>query len=343
MRRQIENVEVYTSPRIDCYRYALLPIIKHYNRSIFPLYLQTYTTLDFDHHTNHLIATTDYIFDLPKYMQDIGLTISYAAPVGRDNILSLIRGTIDNQDLAVCMIDAYYYSGFPGTYKKNHTAHAFPVFGYDDITQQFEIIDNNYIDSFRRCKRQIPYEDLVNGVASVIQYIPDATPVHIISETHGSTCRVEKYVSLYSTFIHNSCFLLRLQNLKSFCDYFHLYMNSPDKMLQESDRYYIQFNQFINSRILEYYSFSSLFQSVSALQSIDEQIIEVANLVRAIFYKTAYSKEYRQNSFEKCASYLERVYILEQQHLQALIDCVTIENIKQEDDDGQVFGFNSIL
>ena len=317
---------------MDCYRYALLPIMKHYNRKIDPLYLQTYTTLDYDHHTNHLIASTENVFDLSMYMQDIGLTITYAAPAGRDNILSLIRRTIDNQDLVVCMIDVFYYSGFPGTYHKNHTGHAFPVFGYDDTKEQFEIIDNNYIDSFDRCKRQISYEDLVNGVTSVLDKLPDASPVHIISETHDSTCSVKKYVSLYSAFIHDSRFLLCLQNFKSFCNYFRLSINSPDKMLQESDRYYIQLNQFINSRILEYYSFSSLFQSVSALQSADEQIIELANLVRAIFYKTAYAKEYRLHSFEKCASYLEQLYILEQQHLQALMDCVTVQNIKQEDD-----------
>ena len=64
--------------------------------------------------------------------------------------------------------------------------------------------------------------------------------------------------------------------------------------------------------MLEFYGLPIIFKNLEYIKKVNMDIINKANLVRGIMYRTHYSQEYRKSSFERFEECFEEIFNNEQ-------------------------------
>ena len=109
----------------------------------------------------------------------------------------------------------------------------------------------------------------------------------------------QKYATQYGERINLTEYNKYGEELKSLYNYISVFCTSEDEMIKFSKQSYKYIDQFINARMLEYYGMPSIFENIDDLQNFNYVTVEKSNFIRSIMYRTVYTGEYRQKSFEK--------------------------------------------
>jgi len=94
-------------------------------------------------------------------------------------------------------------------------------------------------------------------------------------------------------------------------------------------RIYPSIDKFINARMLEFYGLPIIFKNLEYIKKVNMDIINKANLVRGIMYRTHYSQEYRKSSFERFEECFEEIFNNEQKRLEFMLGFNWKHNIKE--------------
>lgn len=140
-----------------------------------------------------------------------------------------------------------------------------------------------------------------------------------------------KYVNLYhDIYINNkTAFQESINSLERFVEYFNNNFKNQELIMKSVSSLYLSFNRAINLRHLEYAAFKEIFCGIEdTLQCLDK-LIELYNYVRAVMYKTSYTKQYREISFEKCGEMMYDIVSLEKDYYELLCKDIICENIKE--------------
>ena len=331
MKKKLDNMNFLYSGRMDCYRHALFPIIKYYKRKAFPILLENTVSINYDSEAR---ACTWKIIKISDYLIDIGLKEQYFIPK-KDRIIDFCRNSIKDGNPIVCKVDIFYYSLFPAAYQKIHSGHGFPIYGYDDETQMFNIIDTDYADSFERGYKSVPYQDIEKGVISYMEYLKRENSLTRIVDDMCMPVNIKmgKYIEIYQEFWEKNINTLLddLENFYVFCEIFANEVYYAERMIELSKSFTFHLDILINARILEFHVFKRSFLNINPLLEIDEKLIEKYNFIRSIFYRTSYTNIYREQSFCKCVPYMYEIYQLEKRRMEVILELAVTGNMKAEE------------
>lgn len=140
----------------NCYYGALFPMLLHYGRSITPVLLQNSYSYSVKDDLSFKIERNE-IKSQDQVLKDMGIVETM---LPKDDVVATIKGCIDRGVLPMVFIDCFYETIRPDAFGKNHWSHILTVYGYNDETQTFELLEHSYFDSFTYKRAQFPYSDM---------------------------------------------------------------------------------------------------------------------------------------------------------------------------------------
>lgn len=331
MSEKIIKLPLPPHVRMDCYRYALYPILDYYGAYPYLLYLSDDAMLNYN---NVLKIEYRYLYDIKEFFGDVGIDVSYWSPSNQDEIISIIKSSLDQEKLIICFIDLFHYSLFPSLYHKRHSNHSVPIYGYDDDKEIFYIIDSDYMESYERTYKSVPYEDIAKGLLAYLERYPNFKgALQVYHKSKEVSMRFpHKYLSIFERFwLDNTEYYAELiENFEIFCQRINGCYDNETEMINLSSNIYIHMDKYINHRMMEYYGYSFVFKGIEAFLYIVEEIIEMSNFIRAILYRTIFTHEYREMSFKKCNEYFQNIMKNEKKRLLFMQSFDWKNNIKEE-------------
>ena len=310
--KKIDGVQPISGFRLDCYRNALLPAVRFFNKDIRPFLLAKIGKYQYD-------KTLDFVeIELMRYnmaFKYIGIGNRYFN-TSSETIKKDICDFVDKKVLVIVYLDTYYYPHFPASYNKFHSRHGVLVHGYDWEKNVFYLVDTDFIESFEYKNIVIPMENVVYAHEKMVEHFKMRNYVETIENfSENRKSFFEDYVRFYTNyFISNyDCFVESINKLQYFVECFGLDLNCEETAMKYVPQLFISLNRVINCRHLMYYSYSCVFKGVEDILHHLEILLDDYNYVRSVMYKSYYSKQYRSVSFEKCYEIMKRIVIQEKE------------------------------
>lgn len=313
------KVKLPPKTRMDCYRMAIYPILKYYDLDSELLFITKNTNLRYQ---EKLFCKEIECINIRQIFNDFGIEYLCINLTCKEKILSIIKNAIDNDCFAICFMDIFYYSPFKSIFQKVHTIHGVPIYGYNDEKRVFYVIDSDYLESFNRIFLEVPYDDIINSVIgySSLNKFANIQLLKMDDSNTTSNCAINyirrKHAIEYSKCINAVEYSECITEFNSLYNYISAFCTSENEMIKFSKQSYRHIDQFINSRMLEYYGIPYIFENTDELQNLNSAIVEKSNFVRSIMYRTAYTSEYRKKSFEKFPEYFESILDNEKRRLE---------------------------
>lgn len=313
----IDNFHPASSFRMDCYRHSLIPIINHFNMmwEIFMLFPLNHFSFD-----GKLECVEFSDIKINHMLMDVGIKRSFVK-VSDEDLIDVICSSIDNKYPVIVYIDSFYNPSFPSIYMKHHSQHCIPIYGYNRENEEFNIIDSDYIDDFTRKECSISFSDLKNCFLSYVKHYNSVSDIQVFSKIQPKCQNTKKkYIGLFKDIVCNNEDPLTKyhEEFGDFCKYFENIYNNQEIMLKLSSSLYMAFNKMINAKHIEYVGYKIILSDYMEIIKIIENLIEKYNYVRAIFFKTHYSKKYRVESFHNCSKVMWDIYSLENEYINSI-------------------------
>lgn len=324
------RIEIPPRLRMDCYRYSLYPILKYYHCNADLLLLSENTMLRYRENltcdTLAMISISDLLYDFKIDQTVLDLDNERA-------ILRVLKYALDHNCFAICLLDAFYYSPFRAVYGKAHTSHGIPIYGYSEKKGVFYSIDSNYLESYERIFVEISYEDVINGIIGYKE-LKKAPAIQLLIRNDVDQNELLLMNNIGKKYIDNFIKKINIDGyspvneFSRLCNYLDNNSKSEKEMVDFSIQCYKYIDQFINARMLEYYGMPRLFDNIDHLNQIDMLTIEKCNFIRAIMYRTVYTREYRLQSFKRFSDCFQVIADCEKERLDFIHSFQWEKNIK---------------
>lgn len=327
MKKIIDNINIEDILRMDCFSQCICPVIKHYGGRISPLYIME--SLHMTNIGNIIECVETRCFSLKDYIKDVGLGIIHCKYIDEENLMIDIKRALNRNMFVICSIDLYFNSTFPAVYLKSHSRHGMLIYGYDDEREVFHVVSIDYVESFTRVKKTMSYSDIINGVKGYVEnygYKYPICSIYNIGEIRNDL--LEKYMSIYIEFHYKNRHFELEDNYRfgEYCEYFNNMKNDVEYIKTIARHMFSRISSLVNSRMLEYYGFSKILINSKDITEINEQIVEKANYIRTVFYRTMYLGDYRKLTYEKCSKYLGDIQKLEEKRIYIILNDVCEDN-----------------
>lgn len=313
----INGVVPYKTLRMDCYRQALLPIITYYKKSVVPILLSDYLFYGGGPGT---INTYNYqVADLGAAFNDLGIVVRRLV-VEKENFVETICNCIDMGTPVASYLDSYFNPNYSSVYQNNHSNHCVPIYGYNKDANTFDIIDSDYIEDFKRKSTTISFDDLERAFLSWSNLYNGGDKIIFAFEDIGLSVKdidsvyVQKYSRMFSRC--NRDFSHHIDSFGRFVEWFSDNYSDEEIMLSKVNEFCRRITEIINGKLKEYYSYKDIFENIDEVYSNMELICENLNYIRAILYKTKFSKRYRERSFYNCISKFNEIVEQEKKQLE---------------------------
>ena len=321
--KKLENFEPAQFLRMDCYRHALIPVVRHFNKpwEIFLLFPITHFSYSERIDCNELGKSK-----VNNMLADIGIRRVFT-PVNRDNFISSVCNEIDEGHPVIAFIDSFYNPSFPSIYGKFHSRHCIPIYGYDEERKEFNIVDSDYIEDFTRIHKTISFDAAKEAFFSYNeQFEKGTTPfLQVFSLTSAMNSNpYKKYFNWFKQIILSEEDPLEKYHteFKNFSEFFEKSYADESLMKAQITILYGAFNKMLNAKHVEYTIFGYMFDENCELQKIIDKQIDKFNYVRAIFFKTQRSGRYREASFAKCSEVIKEIIEIERAYIDTLKCCL---------------------
>ncbi|GHU36511.1 hypothetical protein FACS1894105_06980 [Clostridia bacterium] len=204
-----------------------------------------------------------------------------------DNLIEIIRNAIDCGEPIIVLIDGFFESIRKDIFQVEHLDHSLLVFGYENKSQDFSIIEHNSKNSLKYHPCLIGWQELLNAVNGYKKYFSKDNPIcfqfkknkpleelsahdysHRFIRTYASE-RNELLNGLEQLNIFHSK-LLELKNVK------HCVSQNFDTALNE-------LNHIINMKKLENYTLRYCFGEEQELLQMHDEVVKLWSYIRLIF------------------------------------------------------------
>lgn len=165
---EVENIEPFCDIfYIDCFYNSLLPILKNYGvdkKVILGAYVPVL------HKEATLGATLEWecAGNRGEILKRFG--VEEKAFIEEPDICETIKQHLDNDELVIVYIDCFYEKGRFDTFMKEHWPHTILVYGYDELEEEFSILEHTAKENLDYAPRKISYSDLVKCYRSIVKH-----------------------------------------------------------------------------------------------------------------------------------------------------------------------------
>lgn len=303
----IEDIEPFNEIHFyDCILHAIFPVINHFNRHIYPFLFKSKYRFD--------LNGSIYIDSLERekirnILNDMGI-VECGKRIS-ENIVSDIKQAINLNRPTIINLDCFYESIRDDAYMKNHYPHFFLIYGFDDNTNKFNIIEHKYKDSFIYAKRLIDYNDIVSSYNSGIEYLKlqnygDTFNEYYVMSDFDYKKDNDSYFMEYLDYLNCNKEIFE-NNLKEFKNNIPEFINcitNYDNLENVID----QLNNIIQEKNKEKYILITLFQDFKELNILVEKIINEWIIIRGIIAKMKYSNDTDMNKINNIKIRKEEIY-----------------------------------
>lgn len=172
---EAENIEPFCDLfYIDCFYNALMPILKKYDvdkkvimASFVPVFCREEklgATLEWKCARERRDILREFGIDEEAYMEE-------------QDICEAIKKHLDEDELVIAYIDCFYEKGRFDTFMKEHWPHTILIYGYDELEEEFSILEHTAKENLDYAPRKISYNDLIKCYRSVVKiYVEENKP-----------------------------------------------------------------------------------------------------------------------------------------------------------------------
>ncbi|WP_341282703.1 non-ribosomal peptide synthetase [Paenibacillus sp. FSL H8-0537] len=306
----------------ECFYHSLFPILSYYQQSLLPILANDTVIYRYDEDTVHF--QVDYAAAKPLEQLLLGIGIGMETrEVGHSVIEELKRAVLSHKPVIV-RIDCYYASDRTETYQKRHWPHSWLVFGFDDSTQMFGVIEHDHIERLTYEKRWVSYEDTLQGHLGFMDHFGSETPVYyefsaVTSDGVGSTpdSLLETTASaaahrqqLLEGSLHALCRFL--EKVKQALQAGQLIKDYGESLLDT-------LNQIVNAKLVDHYRYEQLAGGYLELQSAVVNSLEAWKQVRSLVAKAVFSTKLSAQAAVELNVQLDAALALEREYAAKLV------------------------
>lgn len=293
----------------QCFLHANFPVIGHFKRHIYPFLFKSKYSFDLNG-SIYIESTTRE--NAKNILNDMGI-VQCGKRIS-ENIVSDIKQAINLKRPTIINLDCFYESIRDDAYMKNHYPHFILIYGFNDNTKEFYIIEHKYKDSFIYTKRLIGYNDIVNCYNSGIEYLKlqnygDTFYEYYIMEDFKYTKNKHSYYMEYLDYLYCNKEIFE-NNLIEFKNNIPEFMNHIT-YFDNLDYVIDQLNNIIEEKNKEKYILITLFNDFKEINILIEKIINEWIIIRGIIAKMKYSNKNDINKINNIKIRKEEIYLKE--------------------------------
>lgn len=128
---------------IDCYFTSILSVLEYYAIPIAP-FIRAFKILNIETNDSYSLYY-DYTKPMIEIMSDLG--IMFKPGILEDNFDEQILSCIKARRVVMLHVDCYYLPYCKEKYQKEHFEHVITLIGYDNLSKEFDIIDQENLSS----------------------------------------------------------------------------------------------------------------------------------------------------------------------------------------------------
>ncbi|SDT35433.1 hypothetical protein SAMN05444162_3943 [Paenibacillaceae bacterium GAS479] len=295
----------------SCFYSSLFPVLRFFKKEISAFLFNELFIYQLDDKKVQISHENIQISDDETILVNMGIQTKKINK--SEEVISQLINSIGNNKLVIIFIDCYYESIRPDTFLKLHRPHYILICGYDYDYKEFDIIENNYLDSQFYENRKISFEDVERSYYGGLEYYVKGSGVptyfeyginnqNIDTELKNNN-QLEITLSNFSTLLSRTqlSFFNSLTHVKSFRDKLqHIVLVESELksfLLTNFDELTRNLNTIINNLKLEKYRLEKYFNAdFSSIDSLG-RVINNWTIIRGVIWKFNFSGVYNEKSF----------------------------------------------
>lgn len=308
----------------NCFYNSFFPVVTHFNRSILPFLINNIVTYKNEHLNGRVFLCAKYIGcrSESEILTDIG--ICYLTKLKCENIIGDIKNSILNERPVIIWVDCFYEPIRKDTYLKQHLAHTWLIYGYDDTCSKLHIIEHRERENLSYQKYTINYQDAINCYQGYIfNYQPKCEPSYYeyylkdpcttYSNVDMGNNNEDMSIFIHTMLCNKDAIIRDLNYVKLFIDDFKSIVMHEKVLLANAEEFLNKFNNTINCKQSENYKLFILLSNEPELVNKINTIFSLWKFIRAKMAKFLYTAVYNQDVFQLMVDKLEELLNLEQQ------------------------------
>lgn len=301
MSYKIQNIEPFNDIFYrSCFFNSFFSVIKHFGKTILPYFMydiMVYVLCD----DEEVLMKSEIVFleevDLHRILKHQG--IDMYTTVVYNNIIPFLYENLYCDKPVILWIDAFHTSYRKDVYHKSHWPHSILIYGYDEETERFHVIDHCRKEDLLYEKKELPANELIESYNAYLQrYLlsENALESCYIFEENGklSVEKIEEYTEIY-----RGNLIKHRRIMQESLDVLQLFSNSISyNYLINNVDYLKRFTEGISNIILnkefELYRFNQFFPYMNQWTELQKKITSRWSIIRAKLLKLVFSNK-RQN------------------------------------------------
>ncbi len=304
-----------------CYLNALIPIVKHFNKSILHLLMNEIILYSYKNAEEKKILEYIPLKPLNNLLDEMGL--KYIAKPESNDLISDIRDAITEERPVILWIDCFYSPIRADMYQKHHWEHCIVVYGYDDDLQLCNVIEHKNRDNLSYEAQTMKYQDILKCCKGYQEHLYSKIKMPVfmgfyLEREQNSAAGEENLQDQLQGFKENMTGYQEvlyggIESLKDYRRDFSRITGCQELLDQNMEGMLTALNQAINIKQVESYRLKLLFEDHKKLLELLGQIVMKWEYIRKVIAKYMYSSVYRKETFTSAAEAIEQIYELELQ------------------------------
>ena len=329
-RYEIDNFEPYNEiSNGQCFYRALFSVLNHFNVDIMNLLCNNV----YFYRPIHSLENGGFDYwglnEAPGMSYRELLAKSGVRMIERNNVKNVIPCIIDsvaNNRPVIIYIDCYYEPIRPDMYMQTHMPHSITIYGYDMDTEEFLIIEHDYVNGWNYKKRTLGFDDTERCYRG---YVDDGRQEY---DSYFEFCNdIEADHTWDYKYIFKKNYVSRIDYISKGINGFEEfilkdYFNKRQEIENEGDAFTYIYNsthKILRNQKVRNYSISAVFEEDQIIKELINNITNDWSLTLSLINKFRLSAPERRNfSFDKCGDNLKNILNNEKEiHERILCKC----------------------
>lgn len=287
-----------------CVYNSFLPVMQYLGKNKISVLINDIISYSFDKSREDVrygVGFSSYMLS-DELFEEIGL--GYEGKAKCKDIVSNILAAINNNRPVIINLDCYYLSIRPDMYLKHNWPHFLLIYGYNQQTEMFNVIEHTQVDSLTYRPRECSFQDIHNSYNLYLHNFARSEELFTyfeffnLDETRSDS--LEDCILIYKRNMleYRHIIYKGLDNLKAMIEYFIYSCESEDKLSSQIEGILFMINNIVNAKNSEYYIITSLFPENSFLVNTRLNVVKNWKYIRAILKKYQITNEYRSESIK---------------------------------------------
>lgn len=320
--KTIDNIEPFNSLFYkNCFYNSLFPILKYYGIDILSILVNDVVVYKYKENDCIVSVVYEEVLNNSSILSNVGLHLIEIKKNNTKNIIENLKESLNNEKPIILGVDCYYLSIREDTYMKEHWPHTILIYGYDDNSNYFNIIEHSSRDSLTYAKRVLSYYETKKSYLSLKKRYPKF--LEEIDFYQFEYEQVEAITSLNNIFKSN--FIAKktkikfgIEQLKMFCQIGAEFFNSQKLLDSNIDEIITSLNNIINAKTSQTYLIENLYEESDTSLLLIKQVLKLWTDIRIIILKYKFSGIYNKSNMYLIEEMLFSIYEKEEKYYDVL-------------------------